>query len=233
MLAGLGAGRVSSSHPHVGPSDGPLVPRVHSGEAYDNHGGPALTVDSQGFSMPSITPITIRFATASRNAPMTHPSGRMRSVWRALHYPTLVCGPDDTLYFTAGAASAVIPGGRAVDQEARKRLDRPATIALARFTGYAHFQESLAWGRSSPAALLLSFSREDGPGRLRKAADRRLHGKRRLWQDLATERWFADPRTRNRGNDRCPRVGRRGFQPRASGGAMTADADGRPHSSTA
>ena len=61
-------------------------------------------------------------------------------------YPTLVCGPDDTLYFTCRRQLDDTPWQVELWT---KRPDQPwqnaGPILKARYKGYAHFLESLAW----------------------------------------------------------------------------------------
>ena len=72
------------------------------GEAYDNHGGPALSVDSEGYLHIVYHPHHHPMRYRRSNRP--HDS----SEWEdevlfgdRLTYPTLMCGPDNTLILTA------------------------------------------------------------------------------------------------------------------------------------
>lgn len=118
------------------------------GEAHDNHGGPALTIDADGF---------LHVVYGPHHHPMRYRRSKRpndASEWEAetifgerLTYPTLVCGPDNTLYLTARRSHSdkpwdvdlwtLAPGGE---------WTRRGTILRSRHQGYAHFQESLAWG---------------------------------------------------------------------------------------
>jgi len=141
------------------------------GEAHDNHGGPALTVDSEGFLhvvyYPHHHPFRYRRSTRPNDA----------SRWdeeiefgQRCTYPTLVCGPDDTLYLSCRRSFgrqpwqvelwAKPPGGR---------WEGPTPIARSRHTGYAHFQESLVW---SPDHRLLHLA-----CRIHEKSDKEAYGR--------------------------------------------------------
>ncbi len=122
---------------------------VTAGEAYDNHGGPALTVDGSGYLhvvyYPHHHPFRYRYSKVPNDA----------SAWsdeiqfgKRCTYPTLMTGADDTLYLTCRESNkkkqpwvvnryAKAWGGDWIGPTAVMRSDRP---------GYSHFQEALAWG---------------------------------------------------------------------------------------
>lgn len=120
---------------------------VTLGEAHDNHGGPALAVDSRGFLhavyFPHHHPFRYRKSKRSNDA----------SEWEdeiqfgeRLTYPTLVCGPDDTLYLTCRRSFPSEPWQMELwTKPPGGDWELATVIARARFKGYAHFQESLAW----------------------------------------------------------------------------------------
>jgi hypothetical protein len=118
------------------------------GEGYDNHGGPALTIDSEGFL--HIVYYPHHHAMRYRRSKRPHdPSawGEEVLVGDGLTYPTLVCGKDNTLYLTARRRFREKPW----EVELWKRPPgaawrRQGSILASRYPGYAHFQESLAWG---------------------------------------------------------------------------------------
>ena len=127
---------------------GQWSPTYTLGAAHDNHGGPALTVDSQGYLhaiyFPHHHPFRYRKSKAPNDA----------SQWREeiqfgerCTYPTLVCGADDTLYLTCRRSFSQKPWQIELwKKPPGAGWEGPAVVAQARFTGYAHFQESLAWG---------------------------------------------------------------------------------------
>lgn len=121
---------------------------VTVGEAYDNHGGPALTMDSQGYLHIVYYPHHHAFRYRRSMRPND------ASAWEEevefgerLTYPTLVCGADDTLYLTARRSHSDRPWE--VELWTKKKgakWERKGAILRSRHKGYAHFQESLAWG---------------------------------------------------------------------------------------
>lgn len=120
-------------------------------EAYDNHGGPALTVDSDGYLhiayYPHHHPMRYRKSLRPNDASAwTDPV----DVGARATYPTLVCGPDDTLYLTFRVSSKEEPWW--VDLYTKpKDADQwqgPTRILQADEGGYAHFMEALAWSNS-------------------------------------------------------------------------------------
>lgn len=131
-------------------------PTCTVGEAADNHGGPALTADSQGF----LHVVYYPHHHAMRYRKSLRPNDA--SQWEEavefgerLTYPTLVCGADDTLYLTARRSFANRPWQvelwkRPPDEAWR----REGAILESRHRGYAHFQESLAWGPNRRALHL-------------------------------------------------------------------------------
>ena len=63
-----------------------------------------------------------------------------------LTYPTLVCGPDDTLYLTARRSQKNQPWS--VEQWTKRvgeDWQGPLGILRSSSDGYSHFQEALAW----------------------------------------------------------------------------------------
>ena len=118
------------------------------GEAHDNHGGPAITIDSQGFLHvvygPHHHPFRYRRSKGPNDA----------SAWETevefgerCTYPTLVCGSDDTLYLTCRRSFSDRPWQVELwTKPPGKPWSGPVTVAKARYPGYAHFQESLSWG---------------------------------------------------------------------------------------
>lgn len=118
------------------------------GPAHDNHGGPSLTVDSRGHLhvvyFPHHHPFRYRHSSKPNDA----------SAWseevqfgRKLTYPTLVCGPDDTLYMTARRSHANKPWTVELwKKPVGEAWQMVGTILRSRAGGYSHFQEALAWG---------------------------------------------------------------------------------------
>ncbi len=122
---------------------------VTVGEAYDNHGGPALTVDSSGYLhivyYPHHHPFRYRYAKIPNDA------GRWGDEIRfgtRCTYPTLMTGADDTLYVTCRESNKKNRPW-VVNLYVKPRggdWHGPTAILRSDRAGYSHFQEALAWG---------------------------------------------------------------------------------------
>jgi BNR repeat-containing family member len=119
------------------------------GPAFDNHGGPALTIDSKGYLHVVYYPHSdamryrksLRPNDASEWTPETQFGPR-------LTYPTLIVGPDNTLYLTARRRNE---GKEPWTVELfSKPEDGPwsdgTTIVRPNEGSYSQFQEAMAWG---------------------------------------------------------------------------------------
>lgn len=122
------------------------------GEAYDNHGGAALTIDSEGYLHivfgPHARPFKYRKTTRPYDA----------SEWREevefgsyCTYPTLLCGLDNTLYVTC--RKDFIMWGPTAPCSTELWTKKPNaewthcnTLLYSKYTGYVFFGESLCWG---------------------------------------------------------------------------------------
>ena len=126
---------------------GDWSPTYTIGEAYDNHGGPALTVDSKGYLHVAYYPHhhAMRYRRSKRpnDASEWTPA---QQVGRRLTYPTLVCGPDDTLYLTCRASDKGPWGVQMFVKPPGQEWQGPVPLLRARHSGYSHYQEALAWG---------------------------------------------------------------------------------------
>ena len=80
---------------------GDWSPTATVGEAYDNHGGPALTIDSSGFLHIVYYPHhhAMRYRKSKRPNDASE-WGEEVLIGEGLTYPTFVCGQDDTLYLS-------------------------------------------------------------------------------------------------------------------------------------
>lgn len=115
------------------------------GDAKDNHGGPALTIDSKGI---------LHIAYGPHHHPMQYRRSRRpndASEWTAEErvgtkatYPTLVCGPDDTLYLTYRVSRSGPWQVHLCRRRAHGKWENPVAILEASEGGYSHFQEALA-----------------------------------------------------------------------------------------
>ena len=118
------------------------------GVASDNHGGPALTVDSEGYLHIASFPHHHAFRYRRSKRPNDASEwGEEIQFGEKLTYPTLVCGPDNTLYFTARRSFSGKPWEVELwSKNPGQDWSRNGAILRSRHKGYAHFQESLAWG---------------------------------------------------------------------------------------
>jgi hypothetical protein len=119
------------------------------GDAQDNHGGPALVIDSKGYLHACYYPHSqpMRYRKSLRPHDASEWSKELQFGER-LTYPTLLIGPDDTLYMTARRR-----GGRNQKwmlEFYSKPTDGDWSSATqlieANEPSYAHFEVSLAWG---------------------------------------------------------------------------------------
>ncbi len=137
------------------------------GEAYDNHGGPALTVDSEGYLhiayFPHHHPMRYRRSVRPNDASEWTD---YEEVGKTTTYPTLVCGPDDTLYLTCRESSKTEPW---VTNLYTRRKDGPwegpRAILQAEHMGYAHFMDGLAWSPDFKTLHLTCRIYDNNPGR--------------------------------------------------------------------
>ena len=81
---------------------GKWSPTYTVGQAKDNHGGPALTIDSDGYLHNAYFPHHDPFR--YRRSKRPHDASEWEEeiqFGERLTYPTMICGADTTLYFTA------------------------------------------------------------------------------------------------------------------------------------
>ncbi len=127
---------------------GEWSPTYTVGEAHDNHGGPALTIDSKGY----LHIVYYPHHHAMRHRKSKRPGdasewGEEIQFGERLTYPTLVCGKDDTLVFTGRRSYSDRPWQVELWRcAAGGEWQKQGPILSSRHKGYAHFQESLAWG---------------------------------------------------------------------------------------
>jgi hypothetical protein len=116
------------------------------GEAYDNHGGPALAADHDGHLhvayYPHHHPMRYRRSVRPNDASAWTDA---EEIGRKTTYPTLVCDVNNTLYLTCrerhGDTWHVDLYKKTVGA---KVWVGPHTILKSRNKGYAHFQEAIA-----------------------------------------------------------------------------------------
>jgi len=128
---------------------GTWSPTYTVGEAHDNHGGPALTVDSKGHLhivyYPHHHPFRYRRSSRPNDASAWDSETKFG---KRCTYPTLVVGRDDTLYLTCRESDKGKKhwGVNLYSKKPDGDWQGPTTILRADEGGYAHFQEALAWG---------------------------------------------------------------------------------------
>ncbi len=199
------------------------------GEAYDNHGGPALTVDSKGHLHIVYYPHHHPF----RYRRSSHPNDA--SAWDSetkfgtrCTYPTLVVGPDDTLYLTCresdkGNHPWVV---NLYTKKPNGGWQGPTTILRADVGGYAHFQEALAWGPDHRTLHLSTRMYGGKPGRAHTLGYMRSLDSGKCWERTDGKRIelpatsstisvIAQDRPDGKRAHRC--------------GSIAVDAAGRPH----
>jgi len=144
---------------------GQWSPTYTVGEAHDNHGGPALTIDSKGHLhivyYPHHHPFRYRRSVRPNDASQWEDEIQFG---QKCTYPTLVCGPDDTLYLTGRQSRAGLWVVNLYKKPPDGDWQEPATILQAEKTGYAHFQEALAWGDDYRTLHLSCRFYDDGKG---------------------------------------------------------------------
>ena len=127
---------------------GQWSPAYAVGAAKDNHGGPALTIDSEGY---------LHIAYFTHHDPFRYRRSKRpndASAWEdevlfgeRLTYPTMICGQDNTLYFTARRSFHDQPWTVELwEKKPGRDWNCVGPIMHSRHKGYSHFQESLAWG---------------------------------------------------------------------------------------
>jgi len=121
-------------------------PTYTLGKATDNHGRPAMTLDSKGYLhvVYGIHGNTVPYKRSVRPNDASEWTEK-KTFGGKMTYPTFVCGPDDTLYMTGrygwkGVRMYARPPGK--DWEDRGLIIRIREDCFY----YAGFQEGLAWG---------------------------------------------------------------------------------------
>ena len=123
-------------------------PTYTVGEAYDNHGGPALTVDSLGYLhmvyYPHHHPFRYRRSVRPNDASEW---GDEIEFGERCTYPTMVCGSDDTLYLTGRENRGSEPWYvNLYIKPPNAPWEEPIPIFQDDKGGYVRYQEALAWG---------------------------------------------------------------------------------------
>jgi len=142
-------------------------PTYTLGKAPDNHGRPAMTIDSKGYLhvVYGMHHDTIPYRRTLRPGDASQWTDEIR-VKAKLTYPTLVCGPDDTLYLTG---RDMWRGVRMYSKRPEAGWEDHGLIIRRRKDGgsYAGFQIGLAWGPDH-RTLYLSCGIYDGTSKEKK-----------------------------------------------------------------
>ena len=124
-------------------------PTYTVGEAYDNHGGPALTVDSLGYLhivyYPHHHPFRYRRSVRPNDASEW---GDEIQLGERCTYPTMVCGSDDTLYLTGRENRGDQPWYvNLYIKPPNAPWGEPIPLFQDDKGGYVRFQQALIWGQ--------------------------------------------------------------------------------------
>ncbi|MEO7598580.1 MAG: BNR-4 repeat-containing protein [Opitutus sp.] len=134
---------------------GEWSPVTTIGEAQDNHGGPALTVDSKGFLHIVYYPHhqAVRYRRSVQPNDLSHWEEEER-FGDGLSYPSLLCAPDDTL-IVAARRGFFGPDGKYLDKHYLEEelwikspgssWQRQSVLIRGRFPRYAQFASGLVW----------------------------------------------------------------------------------------
>lgn len=125
-------------------------PVTDIGAAHDNHGGPALTIDSRGYLhivyFPHHRPFRYRRSLRPHDTSAWTPEIQFGE---SLSYPVLLVAPDDTLIMTCRRyyeAKDHLNELELWKKPADGPWARQRVVLRSRHLDYVHFQDSLAWG---------------------------------------------------------------------------------------
>ena len=126
---------------------GSWSPTYTVGEAYDNHGGPALTIDAQGYLHIVYHPHHHAMKYRKSTKPNDAVSWENETTFgQKTTYPTLLCAKDGTLLCSVRRSFKHLPWQLELWRKPPNRSwQGPQVLLRARYLGYAHFQESMAW----------------------------------------------------------------------------------------
>ena len=123
-------------------------PTYTVGEAKDNHGGPALTIDSEGYLHIAYFPHVGSFCYRRSKYPYDVSEWEQEIKFgERLTYPSMICGVDNTLYLTARRSVKDQPSYVELwEKKLGQNWYCVGPVMHSRYKGYAHFGESLTWG---------------------------------------------------------------------------------------
>ena len=193
------------------------------GEAYDNHGGPSLVCDSQGYLHVAYYPHhhAIRYRRSLRPNDASAWTDE-ELIGDGYSYPKLAVGRDDELLLSC--RNSFLTRERRLGHEKPWDLhllrkspggswSEPLVLASSRHPNYAHFGESYAWAPDRVGLhMAIRFHEKIGRRGVRQDSDRRLPLQPRRRPDLAAlGRDAGDPARdgRDRRRDRRRRTGLR------------------------
>ncbi|SVB22756.1 uncharacterized protein METZ01_LOCUS175610 [marine metagenome] len=167
---------------------GKWSPTYTIGQAKDNHGGPALTIDSEGYLHIAYFPHHDPFR--YRRSKRPHDASEWEEeiqFGERLTYPTMICGADNTLYFTARRSFSDRPWFVELwEKKPGHDWHRVGPVMHSRHKGYAHFQESLGWGPDHKTIHLCcrfhELSDKSAYGRLQTVAYMKSEDFGRTWK---------------------------------------------------
>ncbi|MBC7369385.1 MAG: BNR-4 repeat-containing protein [Undibacterium sp.] len=129
---------------------GAWSPTVDIGPAHDNHGGPALTIDSKGYLhivyFPHHRPFHYRRSLRPHDTSAWSPEIEFGE---SLSYPVVLVGPDDTIYMTCRRYYEAVDHLNEMEfwkKPADGEWARQRVVLRSRHLAYVQFQDSLAWG---------------------------------------------------------------------------------------
>lgn len=162
------------------------------GGAVDNHGGPALTIDRQGFLHivygPHHHPMRYRRSIRPNDASEWSPEVEFGE---KLTYPTMVCEAEDNLIFTCRRSHTPKPWEmemwtRPAAADGEWKFER--VLARSRHLKYSHFQEGLAWGPDGETLHLFcrfhELTDDKGYGRIQNVGYMQSPDRGRTWRKL-------------------------------------------------
>lgn len=128
-------------------ASGQWSPKYTVGDAFDNHGGPALAVDGKGVLHTVYYPHHHPFRYRRSARPNDASEWTNETTFgKRCTYPSLVCGRDDTLYLACRESGGPQWVMNLYIKPPDKDWQGPVALVRASVPGYAHFHQSLAWG---------------------------------------------------------------------------------------
>jgi len=131
-------------------STGEWSPTVTVGEGQDNHAGPGLIADSQGYLhivyYPHHRPFRYRQSVRPNDISEWTPEIQFAE---SMSYPVMLCTADDTIILTGRRYYEAIDHLNEMElwkKPAGGSWEKQGVIMRSRYLDYVHFQESTAWG---------------------------------------------------------------------------------------